>query len=241
MAQVYDLVLSIFPFEKDWYAKRMPRLRVEFVGHPMLDRYANISGGNTPSQTSQSVLLLPGSRTGELDRHLPSMIGAFDLIRKSLPGLATRMVLPDEKLAAKARAAIGSRPIELQCGGLPEALRRSTIAIASTGTVTMECAYFGVPTVALYKTSWSTYQIGKRLIQVKYLAMPNLLAGEEIFPEFIQQAATPENLANAALGLLRDEARRNHIKARLEQIIKSLGEPGASRRAAKAIAALLLP
>jgi lipid-A-disaccharide synthase len=241
MAQVYDLVLSIFPFEKDWYAKRMPQLRVEFVGHPMLDRYAAISAGNTPSATPQSVLLLPGSRNGELDRHLPPMIGALDLMRKSLPGLAARMVLPDETLAAKARVAIGSRSIELQCGGLPKALRLSTIAMASTGTVTMECAFFSVPTVALYKTSWSTYQIGKRLIQVKYLAMPNLLAGEEIFPEFIQQAAPPQNLANAALALLRDEARRNHIKTRLDEIIKSLGEPGASRRAAKAIAALVLP
>jgi lipid-A-disaccharide synthase len=89
--------------------------------------------------------------------------------------------------------------------------------------------------VALYKTSWSTYQIGKRLVQVKYLAMPNLLAGEEIFPEFIQHDAMPENIAQAALDLLDNPARRDAIRVRLAGVIKSMGGPGASARAAEAI------
>ena len=89
------------------------------------------------------------------------------------------------------------------------------MAIASTGTVTTECAWFGVPTVALYKTSWSTWQIARRIVKVKYAAMPNLLANEEVFPEFIQGAATPDNIARAAVELLRDAPRRAKIKAKL--------------------------
>ena len=91
----------------------------------------------------------------------------------------------------------------------------------------------------MYKTSWSTYQIGKRIIQVKYLAMPNLLADEPVFPEFIQDAATPENIADAAIELLRSPERRSQIRSRLEQIVTSLGAPGASTRAARAILELL--
>jgi len=128
--------------------------------------------------------------------------------------------------------------LQVQSGGLPEVLSRSTAAIASTGTVTMECAYFGVPTVALYKTSWSTYQIARRIVKVKYLAMPNILADESLFPEFIQDAATPHNIAEATLELLNDAPRRSRIRVRLREIVDSLGGPGASERASKAVLAL---
>ena len=118
---------------------------------------------------------------------------------------------------------------------IPRSLAEATVAIASTGTVTMECAYFGVPTVAMYKTSWSTYQIGRRIITVKFIAMPNILADEALFPEFIQQDATAENLAAAALALLKDSNRRDAIRTKLAKVVESLGGPGASRRAARAI------
>src|SRR5260221_14229690 len=102
----------------------------------------------------------------------------------------------------------------------------------------MECAFFGVPAVTLYKTSWLTYQIARRIITVKSLTMPNLLAGETVYPEFVQKDATPENLARATLELLQDEAQRLKIKAKLGNIIASLGEPGAAGRAAKAVLSL---
>jgi len=124
--------------------------------------------------------------------------------------------------------------LEIQTGNLPQALAQADIAIASTGTVTMECAFFGVPTVALYKTSWFNYEIAKRIATVKWATMPNILANEEVFPEFIQNAASPENISRAALELLQDEARRAKIKSQLATIVASLGEPGAAGRAAAA-------
>ena len=102
----------------------------------------------------------------------------------------------------------------------------------------MECAFFGVPTVTLYKTSWFTWEIAKRIVTVKSATMPNILAGEEVYPEFIQGAATAENIAKAALELLQDDSRRQKIKSQLEKIVSSLGEPGATKRAADAILSL---
>jgi lipid-A-disaccharide synthase len=267
MARDYDLLVSIFPFEKEWYAQRVPQLRVEFVGHPIVERYADSAvagcrlqvagsrsvrseavpavsslphGGTSAGEPSSPlVLLLPGSRANELRRHVPVMIGALEAMRATIPELRARMVLADENLLEQAKLFGLPVHLERRVGGLPEALTEADVAIASTGTVTLECAYFGVPTVAMYRTSWSTYQIAKRIVRVRYLAMPNLLAEEEVFPEFIQNAATPENIARAALEFLRDAARRKRIKARLAEIVAGLGGPGASRRAAKAVVGLL--
>lgn len=231
----YDLLLSIFPFEKDWYAQRVPKLRVEFVGHPMLDRSQRPAASSRTGMPPR-VLLLPGSRKSELQRHLPAMVGALKLIRAKMPSVEARMVLPNELLASLAQSP--EMNVEIQIGRLPDALARADVAIASTGTVTMECAFFGLPAVTLYKTSRLTYEIGKRLVTVKSLTMPNLLAAETVYPEFIQDDATPENLAGAALELLQDQARREKIKLRLAQIIASLGEPGATQRAALAVLSL---
>ena len=191
LARDYDLLLSIFPFEKDWYAKRVPQLRVEFVGHPMIGRFTNddlrftigSAGGASIANRKSQILLLPGSRKSELQRHLPMMLGALKLVQEKLPDAKAKMVLPNPSLVQLAKS-LGA-DMEIQIGELPWALAEADVAIASTGTVTMECSFFGVPTVTLYKTSWLTYQIAKRIVTVKSLTMPNLLAGETVFPEFV--------------------------------------------------------
>jgi lipid-A-disaccharide synthase len=239
LAADYDLLLSIFPFEKDWYAKRVPKLRVEFVGHPMVDRSPkSIVQSPKSENAAPTVLLLPGSRKGELQRHLPPMLGALKLIQEKLPAAKVKMVLPNEQLAQLAKSF--DAKVEIEIGNLPQALMQADVAIASTGTVTVECAFFGVPTVTLYKTSWSTYQIAKRIVKVKWLTMPNILVDEEIFPEFVQGAATPGNIAGAALELLQVEPRRSQIKKRLAEVVATLGEPGATTRAATVILSLFI-
>ncbi len=263
----HDLLLSIFPFEKAWYAERAPKLRVEFVGHPMVGRFAlaspRSSGSPNPLHEKKNggavehvptVLLLPGSRPDEVRRHLAVIAGSFELIRKKIPGLRGKMVLPTDSLAREAapvrltpnwRIQTGAESAriaagwEVQVGGLADALATADLAIAKSGTVTLECAFHGVPAVVLYKTSWPTYWIGRRVLSVDYLAMPNLLANEPLFPEFIQHAATPENISGAATELLGDDIRRQAIKTRLAKVVASLGEPGATTRAAEAIISLL--
>ena len=143
LAADYDLLLSIFPFEKDWYAKRVPKLRVEFVGHPMIGRFTNddfrltrpneavgaddeAQISRTPHVVSYKSLLLPGSRDDELRRHLPVMLGALKLIREKLPARRAKMVLPDEALKqlADKLSALPS-DMEIQIGNLPQALAAS--------------------------------------------------------------------------------------------------------------------
>src|ERR1022692_29315 len=255
----YDLLLSIFPFEKDWYARRVPKLRVEFVGHPMVGRFKKAESGKQRAEAptvSPKVLLLPGSREDEVRRHLPLVYYVAVRLNQQFPNLQITMVLPTEKLKKMADTynlfGIGFQvlsqdtkitpsllSLKTQVGGLTSALAEADLAITKSGTITMECALFGVPAVVFYKTSWPNYFIGKQIVSVKYLAMPNLLAGREIFPEFIQHAATPENISRAALDLLKNPSRRQEIQTQLEKIVSSLGEPGASQRAAEAVMRLL--
>ncbi len=278
MARDCDLLLSILPFERAWFAQRLPAFRVEFVGHPMVDRCAGpvgqtsglpVRGASGPvgaelpgapsakidtppeealtgrPEVCPTVLLLPGSRPGELRRHLPVLLEAARLIAAELPA-SFRMILPDETLArsvqsllTRAQGQAPPLPIQVQTGGLAEALARADLALTKSGTITLECAFFGVPAIVFYKTSLITYLAAKQIVKVKYIAMPNLLAGQPLFPEFIQGAATPRNIARAAVALLRDEPRRAAIKARVAQVVSALGPAGASRRAARAIVRLL--
>ena len=242
MEKDHDLLLSIFPFEKAWYASHAPGLRVVFVGHPMLDRVAVQTAPN-PHDSSRAIipsapeiLLLPGSRRGELKRHVPILLQAIQKLRVAFPSATARMVLPNDHLLALAKT-FGGQAI-FQCGGLAEAMTRADVALASTGTVTLECALHGLPTVTLYKTSWLTYEIGRRIITVNSLTMPNLLAGRMVFPEFIQQNATPENLARATAALLQNQAARSAMRTELQKIMAGLGTPGACNRAAEAIIGL---
>lgn len=247
LAGNHDLLLSIFPFEKAWYAARVPKLRVEFVGHPMAERFKNCElrfASGKPEDASivnrqSQILLLPGSRADELRRHLPVILGALHRLKSETGTLRATLVLPNEPLAQQAKSLGLPSEVAVQVGGLPDALAQADVAIAKSGTITLECAWFGVPTVVFYRTSWPTYFVGRASVNVKHVAMPNLLAGEAVFPEFIQDAATAENIARATLDLLRDHARRQAVKARLLKVIPSLGGPGANVRAAEAIVGLL--
>jgi lipid-A-disaccharide synthase len=148
MARDLDLLLCLFPFERDWYARRVPQMRVEWVGHPICDRYpdvwrAAVEGReiNPAAARSSHLLLLPGSRRAELRRHLPVMLAATDLLAARRE-LRPRIVLPGETLRPLAgellRAHRAARPAEkpvpvtLQCGGLADALREARVALAST-------------------------------------------------------------------------------------------------------------
>ncbi|HNQ87665.1 MAG TPA: lipid-A-disaccharide synthase [Verrucomicrobiota bacterium] len=244
LARDLDLLLCLFSFEKEWYAARVPELRVEWVGHPLLDRHGIMDGvsdaGWSGAEGKRRVVVLPGSRDGELRRHMPVLMAALRRLG-SEHALAVRLVAPDEARARLARAlGAGELPfVKVEVGGVGEALRVAELALASTGTVTLECACYGVPTVALYRTSWGTYHVGRHLVNVPFLSMPNLLAGEELFPEFIQGQATPANLARAAGAWLSDPERCRVLREKLRGVVASLGGPGASARAAGAIARMI--
>jgi len=189
-----------------------------------------------PPETVPVIVLLPGSRRGELQRHLPVILGAAELIAAGR-SVKFKLVAPNKSMAEEARTALSRRAarIEIQVGQLEEALASATLAVACTGTVTLECARYALPAVALYKTSLLTYLVARQIVTVKYLAMPNLLAGEALYPEFIQDQATAQNIAKAAIDLLEDAPRRAKIRERLREVVSALGGPGATARAVGAM------
>ena len=227
-----DLLLSIFPFEKEWYAKRVPGFPVEFVGHPICDRYPDLIFREPHEINSPpKLLLLPGSRAIEVSRHLRIMIDASKKINAT-----PTIVLPNESLGAQAKLQVPEiSDWDIRIGRLHEALAEADVAIASSGTVTVECAWHRVPTVVLYKTSWITYLLGKLFLKVSHIAMPNLLLGREVFPEFVQREASAQNLAREANQIIDGVERRERIRSELDEIAISLGGKGAAHRASKAV------
>ena len=247
MSQSHDLLLSILPFEKEWYRQQAPTLRVEFVGHPLVDRHRHrpIRQEAIPRE----IVLLPGSRKGELLRHLPLVLEAGERLKREFD-VVPRLILPHSLDLGPFSTLLSKYPgIELQRGGLSEALTRAALALACTGTVTLECAWHGVPTIAFYRTSKTTFEIGKRLVTVRYLAMPNLLAcgvgstdqpgSSPVVPELIQDDATPERLVAMASEWLKNQGVREQVGLRMRAVTETLGELGASDRAARTVLKLI--
>ncbi len=235
IARDVDLLLSIFPFEKEWYAERVPHLDVEFVGHPLVDRHPNPirRSFNAPP----NVLILPGSREKEITRHLPTIVSAVAQLTKE-NNVTVTIVLPNDGLVSLSKSIIpNDSKYDVHAGNLAEALLNADVAIASSGTVTMECAWFRIPTVVLYKTSWPTYMLGRFFIKIPHIAMPNVLAGREIFPEYIQSRATANNLTLAAARFLKEPMARETVCKDLDKVVGTLGKKGAASRAAQAIIA----
>jgi len=235
LARDVDLMLSIFPFEKDWYAKRVPQFRVEFVGHPFVDRYPPLTQRPLVRRGVPLVLLLPGSRKQEVSQHLVVMHEATRCLKEK-QAVRVRVVLPDDRLLSMAREMLpASADVEVRVGGLQESLEEASLAIASSGTVTLECALAGVPAVVVYRVPELMFRVARPLIKVPFIAMPNLLADELVFPELVQSEVTAERIMAESLDLLTNAGRRAWIHERLYNISRSLGGPGAAARAASEV------
>lgn len=230
MARYLDLMLCIFPFEKPLYeASGLP---TEFVGHPMLDTLAAKRLG-APRETDL-VALLPGSRGKEVRKIFPVMLESARLMRAQNPRLRFAAAAASETLATEMRALAGDL-CEVRVGTAHELMQRATAGMVCSGTATLESAYFGLPIVILYRVAWLTWVVGKQLVRVPFLGMPNILAGRPIVREFLQEAAKPEGIAPAVLALVHDSGARAALQQELAAVIAQLGEPGAGRRAAQAI------
>jgi lipid-A-disaccharide synthase len=125
--------------------------------------------------------------------------------------------------------------VKVEVGTAHELMQRATLAITASGTATMECAFYGCPMVVVYKVNWLTYLVGRIVVTVNWLAMPNVIASRAIVPEFIQHDATPDRIAAVARELLENTAKREAMQKELAAVISSLGGPGASERAARLI------
>jgi len=235
-----DRVLVIFPFEEAIY--REGGVPVEFVGHPLVDLSAPsmprgrflAAHGLPPS--APTVAILPGSRPNEVSRILPDLVAAAGLVRQRIPDaqfvVARAPHLSDRLFEPVKAIAAGIAIVE---GDSNTVLASADVALTASGTATVQTALHDTPMVIVYRLSPLTYRLGKRLVNVSTVGMVNLIAGEMIVPELIQDAFTPEAVAREAISMLTDRLRAAKIRDGLARVRAKLGGPGASRRAALAI------
>ncbi len=247
MARWIDLVLCIFPFEADLYNES--GLRALFVGHPMIER---LQVRKADVERDPNLIgLFPGSRLREVRKILPVSIETARLLLRSKPTLRFEVAAASEELAQEismmltphlnclppvTSGAPRTRPIfEIMVGKTAEIMQRAWVGIVASGSATLEAAYFRMPFALVYKVAWPTYLAARLVVNVNYLGMPNLLAGREVVPEFIQHRAQPDAIANAVRPLIDDEKARNQMISQFDVVIPKLGGSGASEKAARAI------
>ena len=238
--EIADRVLVIFPFEEAIY--RDAGVPVEFVGHPLVDLATTTAPRDVflrahgLSPGAPTIAMLPGSRPNEVGRILPGLVAAARLIASRVPGtqvLLARAPNLDVHLFDAPRD--GVPPITIIEGDTDTILASADVALTASGTATVQTALHNTPMVIVYRLSPMTYRIGRRLVKVNAVGMVNLIAGRTIVPELIQDAFTPEAVAEEAVSMLTDPARAAAIREGLAQVRAKLGGTGASRRAAEAI------
>jgi lipid-A-disaccharide synthase len=234
MAAFLDLMICIFPFEKSLY--EASGLRTEFVGHPMIEELDH-QRTNEP-RVPNLVALLPGSRNREIKRIFPVMLEAAKLLRgkdKTIRFEASAASEPAREFMQKMVAEAGLNDISIGLRDSSQLMQRASVGMVASGTATLEASFYLLPFVLIYKVSWLTYVPGRLLIRVDHLGMPNILAGKEIIPEFIQHEAVPARIADSVWNLYSDSARRATMVSEMSRVIKLLGGKGAGRRAAEVV------
>lgn len=222
MKKYVDLMAVILPFEVDYYRKK--GIPVLFTGHPMLEE-----PGNPPDPKSApgrdeefDILLFPGSRKQEVVNHLGPMLGAARELKGKWPLCRFRLgaapLIDDSLLSVPADM---EEYVTLTRSGIDE-LHGVKLVIASSGTVTLQTAMSGTPMVVIYRTSGLTYLLARSLVQIPWIAMPNVLAGKLVVPELIQKDASADRIADEAEGLLEDGSRYAEISASLLSLRDSL-------------------
>lgn len=239
MARLVDRALVIFPFEEAIY--REAGIPVEFVGHPLLDLAAPTvargpflrSLGLDPA--APTVALLPGSRPNELRAILPDLTRAAAVIRQRMPAaqfVVARAPQLDDALFAPLAASGVAAVVE---GRTDDVLAAADVVVTASGTATVQAAIHEKPMVIVYRLSPLTFRIVKAFSHVPNAGMVNLIAGEPVVPELLQDAFTPQAVADEVIRFLSDPTRAAATRTALGQVRARLGEPGASRRAATRI------
>jgi lipid-A-disaccharide synthase len=250
IARDVDLLLSILPFEKEWYAVR-GMTHVEFVGHPLAgnvratsDR-AEFCRRHDLDPAKPIISLLPGSRHKELARILPPMLDAAGMISRSQDQVQFAVVVAPNRDPKEADEIVARHTSNSLRSGLRiihdetrDALAASAAAAIASGTATLEAALLGTPMVIVYKESFLNWHLLGSMISVDHFGLVNLIAGRRLVTELMQNDLNGERLARELLNLL--ERDRNHqVRTELVMVAQQLGESGASRLAAKKILELL--
>ncbi|SMC27817.1 lipid-A-disaccharide synthase [Desulfacinum hydrothermale DSM 13146] len=241
-----DTMAVILPFEEAFY--RRHGMRVHYVGHPLADTLAHVPDKaacrkalgldgetHTGSRSARTVCLLPGSRRGEVRTFLPLLLDAARRLYRRHGDLQFLLAAAAE-LDPSSLPGLGSfddLPLRIVHGDTHRALRACDLAVAVSGTVTLEAALLGTPLVIVYKVSPIEYHAGRFLIRVPFIGLPNLVAERRIYPELLQEDASPERIAGEVERLLTQPRALEEQRSGLREIARRVGGPGAARRAAR--------
>ncbi len=252
LKHLYTHLLCNLPFEAAWFSAA--GLPTTYVGHPMV---AQLGSLKWPTQTALQLALLPGSRGTELARHWPLMLATYRRLKSLIPPLTGLLTLPDEAAVARCRALApwdDAEGLEVVVGeGRFAALTQCRAALAKSGTNNLELAFLNLPAVVCYRMNPISFALVRRLVKVKYVSLPNLLLNPPaplgatplpqqglVFPEFIQAAAKPQNLARALYPLLTQAKPHRAQQQRLATVRGLMQTPKpAAHNAAGVVVALL--
>jgi len=245
--RVVDLMLVLFPFERDLY--RGEDVPVAWVGHPLVDEISGSADDRVRSAREQLgveeedtiIGLLPGSRASEFHRHYPRMREAVRLIRdrRSVDGIRLPVASELDRSRVDPLQSEEEAGFEQWVDGRArEVISCADVILTASGTTTLEAALLETPMVVCYRVNPVTWAIGRMLVQTDHVALVNIVAGERVVPECIQWQATPDRLAEETYRLMEpDEHER--CRSRLKRVRDRLGPPGASHRAARKIRSFL--
>ncbi|HZV00513.1 MAG TPA: lipid-A-disaccharide synthase [Planctomycetota bacterium] len=245
IARSVDHMMCLFPFEKTFYESH--GVPVTHVGHPIFDamraekRAAGFREQLGVAPTEPIVALLPGSREFEIDENLPLMLEVAKAIAARAPD--ARFVVPcaHEKLRPRIDALVQASGVVAQVldGQAREVGRRARVALVTSGTATLELLFHEVPMVIVYAASQLKVNLVRKfLVKLQWIGLVNILGGKDVVPEFIGNGHPRDEVAKAAIELLRDGRARKKTLARLQDLKREVAGPGASRRAAEVVLAL---
>jgi lipid-A-disaccharide synthase len=238
MARILDLMICIFPFEVDLY--KQSGLPTVFVGHPLLEELEHRERGAERDRYRELIGLFPGSRTREVLKIAPAMIGAAEILHQNDPKLRFEIAAAKLEHVTYLEEMLEDSQVrevtEITRGQAHALMQRAGAGMMASGTATLEAAAYGLPYVLVYKVAWMTWVVGKMLVKVDHLGIVNIIAGQEVVPEFLQGDAEPENIAAAVATLIRDEEPRQRMLSELAAVVDTLDRGDAAKRAAEAVA-----
>jgi lipid-A-disaccharide synthase len=231
-------VITALPFEDEWYRSR--NVRTHYVGHPYFDELGaqRLDPGFLAEQRGKAgvrVALLPGSRSQEIAANFADMLRAAERIRAARPDVRFLIAAFNDRHAATTRAmaeAVGL-PVEVHVGRTPEIIELADACISVSGSVSLELMYRAKPTVIVYRVSRLLHWLARRFVKLPSITLVNLLAKEELFPEFMTPIDESDRIAGHVIGWLNDPAMREGVVRKIAALRDRVAVPGACNRAAE--------
>ncbi|MFC1564565.1 lipid-A-disaccharide synthase [candidate division KSB1 bacterium] len=243
LAKNLDSMAVVLPFEEEIY--RGTGLNVKFVGHPLTEvvkpsmNKEEFQSKYNLTGESKIIGLLPGSRRQEIERHLPEMLDAINILREKFPGLKSVIGRPgmigedfySTFLEGKTDVTVSDETYDI--------MHHSDFIITSSGTATLETALAGTPMCIIYRMSGFSFFIAKRLVKLPYIGLANIVLGERVVPELIQKDVSPEKISEIVEEHLTNDSLYSEVKEKLKKTRSVLGEPGAEQKVADMVEELL--